>query len=230
MKKSNKKGTKKASSPNNDVTNEDQQLWDHLASGLNPLKRLRLRVHPQLSAREQQSTDNDTAGPKKNSSGEMISSRKVRSSEDLAEQNNAPVKANKTVGKKTTVPALASFEKKAARRLNRGNTEIAARIDLHGLRQAEAHNALRRFLLSSYARGHRWVLVITGKGSTQRNREDADFGYTQERGVLRTNVPRWLAEPELRAVVVSYTTAAQHHGGAGALYVQLRNPNRAKKR
>jgi DNA-nicking Smr family endonuclease len=44
--------------------------------------------------------------------------------------------------------------------------------------------------------------------------------------VLKSNVPRWLAEPELRAIVTSYTTAAQNHGGDGALYVQLRSPHR----
>jgi DNA-nicking Smr family endonuclease len=46
--------------------------------------------------------------------------------------------------------------------------------------------------------------------------------------VLRKNVPLWLAEPELRAIVVSFTTAAVPHGGEGALYIQLRNPGRAR--
>ena len=44
--------------------------------------------------------------------------------------------------------------------------------------------------------------------------------------MLRRNVPRWLAEPDLRAIVVSYTTAAIHHGGEGALYLQLRSRHR----
>jgi len=40
--------------------------------------------------------------------------------------------------------------------------------------------------------------------------------------VLKRNVPRWLDEPDLRPLVVSYTTAAIHHGGEGALYIHLR--------
>jgi DNA-nicking Smr family endonuclease len=44
--------------------------------------------------------------------------------------------------------------------------------------------------------------------------------------VLKRNVPRWLAEPELAAIVVGYTEAAVRHGGAGALYVQLRRKSR----
>ena len=47
-----------------------------------------------------------------------------------------------------------------------------------------------------------------------------------ERGVLKRNVPMWLAEPELRAIVVSFATAAIPHGGEGALYIQLRKPER----
>ena len=47
-----------------------------------------------------------------------------------------------------------------------------------------------------------------------------------QRGVLRRSVPQWLSEPELRAVVLSFTTASLRHGGEGALYVQLRKGSR----
>ncbi len=82
---------------------------------------------------------------------------------------------------------------------------------------------------SAYRRGQRWVLVITGKGGPRRPRDDDDdmFGVA-ERGVLRKNVPMWLSEPELRAIVVSFTAAAIQHGGDGALYVQLRNPEKVR--
>jgi DNA-nicking Smr family endonuclease len=82
-------------------------------------------------------------------------------------------------------------------------------------------------LLSCFSRGLRWVLVITGKGGPRRPRDDDGYGES-ERGILRKNVPHWLAEPELRTVVVSFTTAAIPHGGEGALYVQLRNPDRTR--
>jgi DNA-nicking Smr family endonuclease len=42
------------------------------------------------------------------------------------------------------------------------------------------------------------------------------------RGVLRRNVPRWLAAPGLAPLVISYATAHIRHGGEGALYVRLR--------
>ena len=126
-----------------------------------------------------------------------------------------------------SAPALAQFETRKARKIRAGRIDIEARLDLHGMRQSQAHGALRAFLLRSQARKLKWVLVITGKGTFARDSDNRDpLGGDWDappRGVLRRNVPMWLAEPELRSVVVSYTTAAVHHGGDGALYIQLRS-------
>jgi DNA-nicking Smr family endonuclease len=66
------------------------------------------------------------------------------------------------------------------------------------------------------------VLVITGKGGEEPADAYATLTGERQRGVIRRNVPHWLEEPDLRAVVSSYTQASPRHGGAGALYVQLR--------
>ena len=118
-------------------------------------------------------------------------------------------------------PALAVFDEKERRRLGRSPDLIDARLDLHGFRQREAHAALRAFLLSCSVRGHRHVLIITGKGAVADRQQDF-FG--EERGVLRRLVPQWLGDPELRGIVVSYTASHIRHGGEGALYVRLRKP------
>lgn len=88
------------------------------------------------------------------------------------------------------------------------------------MRLAEAHGALARFLLAHHARGARWVLVITGKGGRAAGR--SDWTDRSERGALRREVPVWLAEPQLRAIIVTFRHAAIAHGGDGALYIQLR--------
>jgi DNA-nicking Smr family endonuclease len=129
-------------------------------------------------------------------------------------------------------PELAEFDRRKARKIARGGQQIDARIDLHGLRLAEAQDILTGFLLRCYGNGCKTVLVITGKGRTENSDRDPyyepfDLFAAADRGVLKTSLPRWLAEPELRAIVTSYTTAAQKHGGEGALYIQLRSPNRA---
>ena len=126
------------------------------------------------------------------------------------------------------VPPLANFDERHAKKIRSGRVEIERRVDLHGMRRNEAHTALRRFQLDCHAQGRRSVLVITGKGGPRRRHEEEDSGSwsNDEPGVLKREVPRWLAEPELRAIVVSYTTAAVQHGGEGALYVHLRRIDR----
>ncbi len=126
----------------------------------------------------------------------------------VARPNPAPLPA---------APPPPGLERKERRGLERGRLAIEARIDLHGLYQAEAHAALVGFLMRSRSAGHARVLVVTGKGGEGFS----DSGFS-ERGVLRRTVPHWLRGPELRGLVLGFEEAARHHGGAGALYVRLR--------
>ncbi|HUB94550.1 MAG TPA: Smr/MutS family protein [Stellaceae bacterium] len=102
------------------------------------------------------------------------------------------------------------LDRRNARRLRRGETAINARLDLHGLTQDEAHRALTRFVVDSHAAGRRSLLVITGKGTREGE------------GVLHRGAPRWLAEAQLRPLVLAVERAHPRHGGDGALYVLLR--------
>jgi DNA-nicking Smr family endonuclease len=118
---------------------------------------------------------------------------------------------------KPAIPPLAPLDRKTLIALRRGSRRADAVIDLHGMRQVEAHQALLAFLHRSRDLGREVVLVITGKGAAATG--DSLF---EERGVLRRVVPHWLRLPELRPLVLGFEEAAPHHGGAGALYVRLR--------
>ena len=107
------------------------------------------------------------------------------------------------------------LEPRLRRRLVRGQIGIDGSIDLHGMRQAEAHATLRRFLFARAARGDRTLLVITGKGA-------ASDGEHATRGVLRAMLPIWLAERDLAPLIAGWQAAARGHGGDGAFYVRLR--------
>ena len=122
--------------------------------------------------------------------------------------------------KPSHVPRAAPLDRQTSRQLDKGKLEVEARLDLHGLRQRDAHAQLGRFLKTAQARGLRHVLVITGKGADQV--ASKSFYEEDERGVLRNAVPHWLAEPELAALVVSFSPAPRRLGGEGALYVRLR--------
>ena len=120
-------------------------------------------------------------------------------------------------------PPLADFDRRAVRQVASGKVAIDARLDLHGMRQRDARTELHAFLRAAQARALKTVLIITGKGDAAAERDHlaGALGKAQ-RGVLRHSVPQWLEEPELRSVVLSFTSAGTRHGGDGALYVQLR--------
>jgi DNA-nicking Smr family endonuclease len=96
-------------------------------------------------------------------------------------------------------------------KIAKGQLAIDARIDLHGMTQADAHGTLLGFLHRANAAGHRHLLVITGKGRSKGGD-----------GVLRRAVPGWFGTAAFRGLVSAWATAAHHHGGEGALYVRLR--------
>lgn len=111
-------------------------------------------------------------------------------------------------------------------RLERGALEPEARLDLHGMTETIAHRALITFIYGAAARGHRLVLVVTGKGLPDDPYAPFDLELAvRRRGVLRTLTPRWLAEPGLSRFIAEVRTAHRRHGGEGALYVYLRKPS-----
>ena len=117
-------------------------------------------------------------------------------------------------------PQVEAIERREKQQLARGRVEIDARLDLHGMTQAQAHAELRRFLRRAQSRGAKFVLVITGKGALARN-------HGGEPGVLRRQVPLWLRAPEMRSCVSAFAQAHVVPGGEGALYVRLRRARRA---
>jgi DNA-nicking Smr family endonuclease len=121
-------------------------------------------------------------------------------------------------------PPLAPLERRLKRDLARGRSAVDSAIDLHGMNQAEAHHALRGFLVHAQSQGDRLVIVVTGKGGPKSKPDAAP--WFEEPGVLRRMVPHWLREADLRAVVLGFEEAGRAHGGAGALYVRLRRRDR----
>ncbi len=116
---------------------------------------------------------------------------------------------------KPALPPVLPLERRHKTELKRGRRAIDGILDLHGMTQAEAHDALVGFLHRMQARQARHVLIVTGKGG-------AGSSSGGERGVLRRVVPHWLRLPDLRPIVLAFDEAAERHGGAGALYLTLR--------
>ncbi|OYQ32428.1 hypothetical protein CHU95_16640 [Niveispirillum lacus] len=111
----------------------------------------------------------------------------------------------------STLGRVAGVDKRTDEKVRKGRMGIDGRIDLHGLTQSEAHQALIGFVRRSHVMGRRMVLVITGKGQMPRGE-----------GVLRLSVPRWLREADISPLILSVHQAQPQHGGGGAYYVLLK--------
>jgi DNA-nicking Smr family endonuclease len=125
-------------------------------------------------------------------------------------------------------PPLAPLEKRLKKQLARGRSAIDQSIDLHGMTQAQAHQALRGFLIYAQTQGDRLVLVVTGKGAPKTKIFEPDDFHAP--GILRRLVPHWLHAADMRAIVLGFEEAGRAHGGSGALYVRLRRRERAVER
>ena len=97
------------------------------------------------------------------------------------------------------------------RHLHKGQFSIQDHIDLHGLRSAEAEEALLAFFKEAVATGKRVVLIVHGRGLS-----------SPDKPVLKVLVHRWLAAGPWRHWVMAYSSARACDGGAGATYVLLR--------
>lgn len=172
------------------LTHEDRIVWEKVARTVKAYKGV---SHPQAPAEDMTS---------------LFGPAEVKPATEAAAQ---PLPVTVTTRAKSGPPDLHPIERPVLKKLARGRLDIEARLDLHGLKRAEAHNLLYDFLARARERGMRHVLVITGKGSSLASE-----------GVLRREVPIWLAKAEFRPLVSGHEVAAQGHGGEGALYIRLR--------
>ncbi len=106
------------------------------------------------------------------------------------------------------------------KRLRRGKVKPEGKIDLHGMSQDRAFDALTRYIKEAHRRGKRSILVVTGKGRQKTGVKGS--------GVLRANVPIWLSQGALAQYIVSYYSANIEHGADGALYVVLKRGHKIK--
>jgi DNA-nicking Smr family endonuclease len=178
------------------LSEEERTLWDTVTRAIAPLRRRK-------AARIKEAVETE----------EVVARAPAKPARNAVKTPATPVQ-------RPGPPPLAPLGRRMRQKLARGSENIDARIDLHGMTQADAHAALAHFLRRAQHNGARVVLVITGKGATIATSAGAD-PYA-ERGVLKRQVPHWLESAEMRPLVVGFESATIGHGGAGALYVRVR--------
>ena len=134
-----------------------------------------------------------------------------------AESPNQPHNVLRPIAERLRSAPL-NMDAKSFGKMTRGKIKPEARIDLHGMTMDQAHPALVDFIQRSQASGRRLVLVITGKGKMRDNGGPMPGRH----GILRHQVPQWLALAPLAGAILEVRPAHLRHGGDGAYYVYLR--------
>ncbi|MFN4287944.1 MAG: Smr/MutS family protein [Brevundimonas sp.] len=189
---------------------EDRRLWQKIARSVTPLEARRLKQallsssesEPAPEPPAERAPSKARAGSAPPAPGMGLSGTPARTSAKTTAKtlaNSAPARE----------PPSQVIEPNRARRVQRERDPIEARIDLHGYGRFQAEDAVVAFLSSSYARGHRTVLIITGHGRAGG-------------GIIRASLPEWLSSERLRPIVAGHGPAHRRHGGEGATYVTLK--------
>src|SRR5579863_2264603 len=103
--------------------------------------------------------------------------------------------------------------------LRRGEFSVQAHLDLHGLIQPAAKEAVTNFIVDSVRKGHRTVLVVHGRGLRSPG------GLP----VLKHAAAQWLSHGIAGGYVLAFATARPNDGGAGAVYALLRRERQRAK-
>jgi DNA-nicking Smr family endonuclease len=103
--------------------------------------------------------------------------------------------------------------------LRRGEFSVQAHLDLHGMIQPDAKEAVTDFIVDSVRKGRRTVLIVHGRGLRSPG------GLP----VLKHAAAQWLSHGTAGGYVLAFATARPSDGGAGAVYALLRRDRRRAK-
>lgn len=167
------------------VSKEDLATFHKAVEGTKPLKHDKIRLTPPTpKARKQQ----------------------VRFDEDELNLNESldvdPVQGEEFIDFKQN-----SISNKILRKLRKGQYNVDAVLDLHGMTVDKAKSAVHSFLQHCLHQGIRVVLIIHGKG------------HHSKMPILKNKLNHWLREIN---AVLAFCSASPSHGSRGAMYVLLK--------
>lgn len=191
MRRDRKKGPAPAGEPEAKRSSPDREALRDAFAGVEPLRGKKKRVMPEPSA----PPSGPTRAPRKRArSASRLSVARDPDGFVVAQRPN-------------THPSILET-------LESPHLDIQDECDLHGLTVKEAERAVLGFIRRSRERGHRWLLVIVGKGLHSPRGE----------ATLRDHVIHTLSAGAASEYVLAFRSASRRHGGSGALAVRLLDP------
>lgn len=123
---------------------------------------------------------------------------------ELTEIKNYPL----VTGEELISFKQSGISNKTLRKLRKGQYNVDATLDLHGLSVEKAKNEVESFLQHCLQNRMRVVLIIHGKG------------HHSHQPILKNKLNQWLRETNM---ILAFCSAGTFHGNRGAIYVLLKN-------
>ena len=100
------------------------------------------------------------------------------------------------------------------------NTSInkIGKLDLHGLSLNQANKIVKKFIIESFEKGYKKILIITGKGLKSKVHKNPYL--SEQMNILKYSVPEFIKNDEdLFEKISRISTADLKDGGEGAFYI-----------
>lgn len=181
-------------------------LWAYVVQGVEPLKGQKNRKKPMKDSHKTKDDNNDHNSTSIAEATEVAKGGPNKGAKTpRVKPHILPHEANKRA-EITPAKSGKGLDASTRQKLERGQMNIEAILDLHAQTYESAQEGVKAFLLNCWRGRMRCVLVITGKG----------------KGVLKTGFAHWIEQEGLRNIVLHVAPAQNKHGGGGAFYVLLR--------
>ncbi len=96
------------------------------------------------------------------------------------------------------------------------------KLDLHGYSLEDANKIVKKFIIESFNKNYKKLLIVTGKGSRSKS---YDNPYISENfSILKNSVPEYIKNDEsLNSIISKIMQADRKEGGDGAISILLRD-------
>ena len=96
------------------------------------------------------------------------------------------------------------------------------KLDLHGSSLNESNKILKKFIIESYEKNYKKLLIVTGKGKRSKSYDNPYI--SKDLSILKNSVPEFIkSNQNLMKMIKSIEGAKIEDGGSGAFYIYLKN-------
>ena len=102
------------------------------------------------------------------------------------------------------------------------------KLDLHGYSLDDANQVVKKFIIESFNKNYKRLLIVTGKGLRSKSYNNPYVSH--DLNILKNSVPEYIKNDEnLNVIISKINQADKKDGGKGAIDIFLKNNKKFTK-